>query len=101
MLELEAEIYLKREDEGGMTKEGFSGMMTSFSVANDLVMCKVISSHNQDTIKRGQYHKVTIYLPYGEEYQDVISVGFCFTLNTGKRVIARGKVISFIEDYPC
>lgn len=88
MLELEAEIYLIREDEGGMTKEGFSGMMPSFSVANDLIMCKVILDNNQITIKRGEYHRVTIQLPYGEDYQDYISVGYSFTLNTGKRTIA-------------
>lgn len=35
MLQLEAEIYLLREEEGGMTKEGFSTMMPSF---NDMII---------------------------------------------------------------
>ncbi|MMZ63790.1 hypothetical protein D1872_260680 [compost metagenome] len=93
MLQLEAEIYLLREDEGGMTKEGFSGMMPSFKVKNDFIMCKVILE-NGSNINRGEYHKVIIQLPYGEIYRDYVSVGYIFTLNTGERIVASGKVIS-------
>lgn len=98
MLELEAEIYLYQEEEGGMTKEGFSGMMPSFNVENNLIMCRVNSNTNQTTIKRGQSHQVNIQLPYGEEYRESIFVGYHFTLMTGKRTIASGKVVSINKE---
>ncbi|MEJ8307394.1 hypothetical protein [Saccharibacillus sacchari] len=94
MLKIEAEIYLNREDEGGMTKEGFSGMMPSFNVENNLIMCRVTLKTKKDVIERGEYHKVSIELPYGEEYRNYISAGYCFTLNTGKKIIAKGTVTS-------
>lgn len=94
MLKLEAEIYLKLEEEGGMTKEGFSGMMPSFNVENNLIMCKVMLSENETIMRRGQCHKVIIELPYGEDFKDFILEGYQFTLNTGEKIIAHGKVIS-------
>lgn len=96
MLNIQAEIYLKREDEGGMTKEGFSGMMPSFYIENERIMCKVTSSTEQTVFKRGEIHQVNIQLPYGEDYEDKITNGYRFTLHTGRRVIAVGKVISIV-----
>jgi len=94
MLKLEADIYLKSEEEGGMCKEGFAGMMPSFNVENNLIMCRVILHTNETIIRRGQCHKVIIELPYEEDYQDFIFEGYSFTLNTGKKIIAHGKVMS-------
>ncbi len=94
MLTLEAQIYLKLAEEGGMTKEVFSGMMPSLNVENNLIMCKVISHANETIMRRGQYHKVVIELPYGEDFKDFILEGYQFTLNTGGKIIAHGKVIS-------
>lgn len=96
MLEIQAEIDMKREDEGGMTKEGFSGMMSSFNVENELIMCKVTSTTGQTILQRGKRHRVNIQLPYGEDYTEELVVGYCFTLQTGKRIIATGKVASIL-----
>ncbi|MCL9663121.1 hypothetical protein L2089_20770 [Paenibacillus hunanensis] len=45
-------------------------------------------------MRRGQCHKVIIELPYGEDFKDFILEGYQFTLNTGEKIIAHGKVIS-------
>lgn len=93
MLEFYAIIYLFNEAEGGMDREGFSGMMPSFSVNNDLIMSKILMGSINSEIKRGQEYNVKIQLPYGENFSKYIYEGYEFNLNIGGKVIGKGKVI--------
>lgn len=94
MLEVLAEIKLNKENEGGMDRDGFSGMMPSFNVNGELIMCKLIYGDINTKILRGQTYNIIIQLPYGERYKDVINAGYLFNLNIGGRIIGKGKIIN-------
>ncbi|GGF88177.1 hypothetical protein GCM10010912_36810 [Paenibacillus albidus] len=95
MLKILAEVCFLPENEGGMTRDAFSGLMVSFNVNGDLIMCKIILGEEKEKkiILRGEKHIVDIELPYGEMYKDLIIPYYVFTLNVGKRVIANGIVL--------
>lgn len=98
MLKIIANIRFCSEEEGGMDKDVYSGIMPSFSVNGDLIMCKIILK--EDTEKRlirGEKYKVQIELPYGEHFKDYIYSGYEFNLNDGARVIGKG-IVNRIEE---
>lgn len=93
MLSIEARIYLKTEDEGGLTRPGFSGMQPSMDVRGELIACKIIDGPKGSRLELGQEHDVRIDLAYGEDYSEVLRSGFSFNLNIGGRVIGAGRIL--------
>lgn len=93
MLHLESEILLYSREEGGLSRDGYSGMMASISVDDDLVMSKIIYKEIGTPIKRGENYNVKIELPYGEAYKDKIYKGYKFTINYASRIVGIGKVM--------
>lgn len=93
MLSVEARIYLKTEDEGGLTRPGFSGMQPSMDINGELVACKILDDPEGVRLDLGQEHDVRIDLGYGEDYADVLHGGFKFNLNVGGRVIGKGEIL--------
>lgn len=95
MLKLIAEVNFLPENEGGMTKDIFSGLMVSFNVNGELIMCKINlgEEDNKKVIPKGEKHIVHIELPYGEVFKDSILPNYVFNLNVGGRVIGKGIVL--------
>jgi hypothetical protein len=52
-----ATIRLRTQTEGGMPKEGFSGMRPSFRVADELIMCEVLMGPKGSTMRRGERYE--------------------------------------------
>ena len=92
MLSIKADIYLKKTEEGGLTKSGFSDMQPSFAVAGDLIICRVRRSDGEKEMPLGKHYEVDIDLPYGEKFADHIKSGSAVRLQIGSRVIADGVV---------
>ncbi|WNJ95693.1 hypothetical protein RND59_00790 [Vibrio ruber] len=93
MLTIEAKIYFKKQEEGGLHKNGVSGMQPSFSVTDDLIMCKVIGKGNVTDFMLGKEYEVSIELPYGEMFEAEIQKGYQFHLNIGGKEFANGVVL--------
>lgn len=93
MLMIEAKIYFKKQEEGGLHKNGVSGMQPSFSVSGDLIMCKVIGKGDVTEFALGKEYEVSIELPYGEMFKAEIKKGYQFHLNIGGREFADGVVL--------
>lgn len=93
MLTIEAKIYFKKQEEGGLHKNGVSGMQPSFSVTDDLIMCKVIGKGDVTDFVLGQEYEVSIELPYGEMFKTEIQKGYQFHLNIGGKEFANGVVL--------
>jgi len=93
MLSVEARVYPKREEEGGFTRPGFSGMQPFMDIRGDLVACKIINGPEGELLELGEERDVRIDLPYGEEYADVLRRGFRFRLKVGGRVIGHGRIL--------
>ncbi|KQO15419.1 hypothetical protein [Paenibacillus sp. Leaf72] len=95
MLKLVAEVNFLPENEGGMTKDIFSGLMVSFNVNGELIMCKISLGEEDDkrVISKGEKHIVHIELPYGEVFKDLIVPNYVFNLNGGGRIIGKGIVL--------
>ena len=92
MLTINASIYFKKYEEGGLSKNGVSGMQPSFSVNDDLIMCKILGKDGTSKFILGREYDVTIDLPYGEEFSDKIKSGYRFHLNFGGHEFAAGVV---------
>ena len=93
MLSVEARIYLRPEDQGGLTRPGFSGMQPSMDINGDLIACKIIDGQEGSRLNLGEEHDVRIDLPYGEDYVDVLRSGLEFNLNVGGRIIGSGRIL--------
>ena len=93
MLSIEARIYLRTEDEGGLTRPGFSGMQPSMDINGELVACKIMDGPEGSVLELGREHDVRIDLGYGEDYADVLQSGFHFNLNVADRVIGNGEIL--------
>ena len=93
MLIINAKVYFKSQVEGGLHKNGVSGMQPSFSVLDDLIMCKVVSKAGTNDFVLGEESDVSIELPYGEMYSRQIISGYRFSLNIGGKEIATGIVL--------
>ncbi|MEJ2045561.1 MAG: hypothetical protein P8X74_17610 [Reinekea sp.] len=93
MLTIEAKIYFKMQEEGGLYKNGISGMQSSFSVTDDLIMCTVIGKGDVTDFVLGKEYEVLIELPYGEMFESEIQKGYQFHLNIGGKEFANGVVL--------
>lgn len=93
MLIIDAKVYFKRQKEGGLHKNGSSGMQPSFSVTNDLIMCKIIGKDAVTEFVLGEEYDVSIELPYGEMFANEIRPGYRFHLNIGGKEFATGVVL--------
>lgn len=93
MLTIKAKIYFKKQEEGGLHKNGVPGMQPSFSVTDDLIMCKVIGKGNVADFVLGKEYEVSIELPYGEMFEEEIQKGYLFHLNIGGKDFANGVVL--------
>ena len=93
MITIRAVVYFLSEEEGGLSKNGVSGMQPSFSVKNDLIMCTVIGESGTTEFVPGSEYNVTIEVPYGELFSDEIRDGYRFTLNIGGHKFAHGTVL--------
>ena len=92
MLILPATILLETADEGGLAADGFSGMQLSLTVSDDRIVCRLRAGADGAPIPRGKRQVVTIELPYGERYADLIQPGFLFELAVGGKVVGHGRV---------
>lgn len=92
MLTIKADVYFFSEAEDGLNKNGVSDMQPSFSVADDLIMCKVIAEEGVDEFVLGKNYSVTIELPYGDMFSNDIQTGYKFSLHFGGKEFARGVV---------
>ena len=63
MRQIDAIIYLRTSDEGGLTEAAFSGMQPSIEIAGDLVACKLFCGNNGSEIKRGEQSMVKVEFP--------------------------------------
>ncbi|KPV58860.1 hypothetical protein QJ48_14130 [Paenibacillus sp. A3] len=98
MLEILAEINLLEETDGGMKRDGCSGMMPSFRVNDELIMCEILAADDQHQVfHRGKTYLVTIHLPYGEIFSDIIVPNYTFELNYGSRTVGKGTVINITQ----
>lgn len=93
MLSIEAQIYLRTHEEGGLERSGFSGMQPSMAIGGELVACKILDGPEGSEIRKGEWHDVRIDLPYGEIFAETLRSGFRFMLNVGKKVIGEGVVL--------
>lgn len=93
MKSVKANIYLLTENEGGMTRDGFSGMQPSFNINGELIMSKIFALSNDKSLPRGVNQDVKIDIPYGDIYSDELEVGRTFLLQTGAKVIGRGTIL--------
>lgn len=93
MLKIEAKVYFKKQEEGGLHKNGVSGMQPSFSVTNDLIMCKLIGRDGVVEFSLGEEYELIIELPYGEMFESEIQPGYHFNLNIGGKEFATGVVL--------
>lgn len=96
MYKLLADVKLYTESEGGMPREGFSGMRPSFEVSGELIMCEIITTSGDPTIHRGTIRELRIQLPYGEMFKEHLHVGYQFHLNVGSKKIGEGRIKSII-----
>jgi len=93
MLIINAKVYFKNKHEGGLHKNGVSGMQPSFSVSNNLIMCKLKGTADITEFVLGEEYEVSIELPYGEAFASQIKQGYCFHLNIGGKEFATGIVL--------
>jgi len=93
MLKIDAIVYFKKQEEGGLHKNGISGMQPSFSVRDDLIMCKLIGKNGVSEFTLGEEYEVIIEIPYGEVFSGEITPGYSFHLNIGGKEFATGKVL--------
>jgi translation elongation factor EF-Tu-like GTPase len=96
MKSIKANIYLLTENEGGMTRDGFSGMQPSFNINGELIMSNIVTLSNDDSLPRGVNQDVKIDVPYGEIYSDEFVVGRTFLLQTGAKIIGRGVILELL-----
>ncbi len=104
MLKIEADIYLKSEKDGGMSKPGFPGMQPSFKIGNELIMCRIYPMGNQKEMRLGTKSYVSIVLPYGEKFIETIRPHYGFMLNIGGKTIGQGvvkKTVSMRKNPSC
>ncbi|GMX63304.1 hypothetical protein Elgi_30090 [Paenibacillus elgii] len=97
MLEILAEINLLEETDGGMKRDGYSGMMPSFRVKDELIMCEILATDDRQVFHRGKTYLVTIRLPYGEIFSDIILPNYAFELNYGSRTAGKGRVMNISQ----
>ncbi|MCO7226070.1 hypothetical protein [Pleionea sp. CnH1-48] len=93
MLRINAKIYFKTKEEGGLHKDGVSGMQPSFFMPNDLIICKLISNTGDHQFKLGNEYELVVELPYGEEFKDEVVASYKFHLNIGGLEFASGVVL--------
>ncbi|MEK3720574.1 EF-Tu C-terminal domain-related protein [Paenibacillus sp. FSL H8-0034] len=97
MLKILAVVYFLTKAEGGRPKNVFSGYMPSFSVKDELIMCRVIHTDENEILLLGQNYTVIIELPYGEQFKEFITDGYPFNLNEGGKIVGKGNVIKVIQ----
>ena len=97
MLVIEASVIFVTEGDGGFVGHIISGMQPSFSVTNDLIMCKFHKEMYGQPFLRAEPYSLLIDLSYGEIFQDEIVENYEFTLNVGARVIANGIVTRVLK----
>lgn len=98
MYKVLAQMRLYPESEGGMTRDGFSGMRPSFGVAGELIMCEIFETSGERVMERGASHEVRIHLPYGEMFKERLPVGYQFKLNVGGKVIGEGVIKGILDE---
>ena len=94
MLVVDAKVYFKKTSEGGLCKDGVSGMQPSFSVTGDLIACKVNGKNEITSFVLGKEYNVSIELFYGEIFAEEIKQGYHFSLNIGGKKFAEGVVLN-------
>jgi len=100
MIKLYATINLLRVEDCEIDQPAFSGMMPSFNIEGELIMCKIITTNGANLIERGVDNIVEIVLPYGERFEQFLHSGYKFTLNLGRIIIGHG-IIEEICPVPC
>lgn len=93
MLKIKAKVYFYGIEKKGLDKDGYSGMMASFSVNSELIMCKILYKDINTVIKRGIEYTVDIELPYGEMFIDIIKTNYRFNIAYASMVVGEGIVI--------
>jgi translation elongation factor EF-Tu-like GTPase len=96
MLKLLAEIRLSTEEEGGMHRDGFSGMRPAVRVGDELTTSEIWEVNGLEWLVRGMIYEVQINLFFGETYQDAIFPGMEFQLHFASQVIGHGVVTAIL-----
>ncbi|HWO95585.1 hypothetical protein P4H70_06660 [Paenibacillus ehimensis] len=97
MLELLAEINLLEEIDGGMKRDGYPGMIPSFRVNNELIICEILAADDRQVFHRGKTYLITIRLPCGDIFSDIIVPNYAFELNYGSRTVGKGTVMNITQ----
>ena len=97
MMRLSANIVFLYEEEGGMDKDGFSGIRPNFEVAGDLITSEIWSTTEDEIFVRGTHYRVIVHLPYGEVYRESIDPEMKFTLRQGARILGYGEVVEILD----
>jgi translation elongation factor EF-Tu-like GTPase len=98
MLRLLAKIYLKKSDENGASKDGFSGMRPSFGFGKELITSEIHALNGSDSIfPRGAWSEVEVRLPYGDVFEESIHPRMEFAINVGGWQIGHGYVEEILE----
>ena len=98
MIRVTAEIHLDPQAEGGLAKDGFSGMQPSINIDGELVACKIIFGEIGTLMPLGRDYCVMLEIPYGEFHVEKLKPGFQFDINIASRKIGSGSVISLLSN---
>jgi hypothetical protein len=89
---ISAVITLERAPELGLRDRIKSGLRPSFNYEGQLVACIVEVADGSDWIEIGSRQRVTIRLPYADQFGWNFRSGTHFRLNVGGKVIGVGTV---------
>jgi translation elongation factor EF-Tu-like GTPase len=97
MVHLDALIYFKSTEEGGLSKPTFSGIRPSFNINKDPITCEIVEASGKEHLPLGQEYSVRIFLPYGEIYADLLQKDAKFLLQIGGHLIGWGTITGNIK----
>ena len=84
-------------EEGGLQDHWFSGMMPSFNIDGNLIMCRLEAINETQLLRAGENHDLRIDIPQGDLVQDHLRPNATFCLNAGGRVVARGRITEVVS----
>jgi len=87
MLRVKGKLILLTSQQGGMERDGFSGMSPSFCVNGELIMCFIHTGDHGSLIERGRATDAIIELPYGEHYLEHIKPGCRYTIHYASKLL--------------
>ena len=98
-IELEADVYFLREDEGGRRSPPSLGYCPSFCVSRVQLSCVIeaLDNVNRCQIPLGAYSRVRLAVVNPEMLEQKLATGVRFSLKEASRVVARGVIRNILE----